>query len=78
MSWWIKVGFTVNREKWVPLRCDSFYGRCLQSTHTAELLSQLPSLYYGNIAAMMVFMYRLKKLDRSNLTLTEPAAQFTK
>ena len=67
----LKAGFIVNREKWALLRCDSSYGRCLQSTHTAELLSRIPPLNNGNIAAMMVYLYRLEKLDRSNLSLTE-------
>lgn len=71
MSWLFEVGFIVNREKRAPLRCDSTYGKCLQRMHTAELLSQIPSLNNGSIAAMMEYMYRLEKLDRSKLPLTE-------
>lgn len=59
MSWLFKVGVIVNREKWGILGCNSSFGRCLQSTHTAELVSRIPSLKKGNIAA------KIANIDRT-------------
>lgn len=75
MNCLFKVGFIVNSASQLALlRCVSSYGIYLQSTHTTELLSGISSLNNGNIVALMVYMYRLEKLDRSHLPLTEPAS----
>lgn len=50
----------------------------VQSTDTAELLSQIPSLNNSNNATMMVYMYRLEILHRSSLPFTEPVGTVDK